>query len=182
MKKVVLLLVVLVGLPLLFAQEGGMKNCIYTGKVGFFRPSDGDLRSSLGSSWFLLGLDAEYPMAPDASWVASLEYLKKSRSGVKLEEIPLLITWRKTTVEETSSIFETREPEYFPYIGLGAGLYRLKYESPSIPSDTTWKLGFHVALGARFRSNMFSELRWNTISKWHDTNCGGYTLIFGVRF
>ncbi len=180
MKRWFVLLFVSVCVVGLWAQEEPERQLIYSGKIGIFRPSDSDLRDAVGESWFLIGLDAESPLAPDASWVYSLEYLHKSGRGGTLTEIPLLITWRKTQVSAEPSLFEQPEPQYYPYIGVGLGLYYLKAENGT--SDSTWKTGFHILAGARFPSNMFAELRWNTIGKWHDTDCGGYALMVGIRF
>lgn len=178
MKKWFVVLIVLFFVAGLWAQEG--ERLIYSGKIGIFRPSDSQLRDAVGESWFLLGLDAESPLAPDASWVYSLEYLHKSGNGVTMTEIPILVTWRKTQVSAEPSLFEQPEPQYYPYIGVGIGLYYLKVENAT--SDSTWKTGFHILVGARFHANMFAELRWSTIGKWQNTNYGGYSLMMGVRF
>lgn len=180
MKKWLIVVVALVCVVGLWAQEETGKRLTYSGKIGLFRPSDSDLRDAVGASWFLIGLDAESPIAPDASWVYSLEYLHKSGDRGTMTEIPILLTWRKTQVSAEPSLFEQSEPQYYPYIGVGVGLYYLKAENGA--SDSTWKTGLHILVGARFASNMFAELRWNTIGKWKDTDCGGYSLIFGVRF
>jgi hypothetical protein len=181
LKKLLLLSVVLLCVVGLWAQEEeGGKALVYSGKIGIFRPSDSGLRDDVGSSWFLLGIDAESPVAPDASWVYSLEYLHKSGTNGTVTEIPLLVTWKKTSVSGEPPLFGEAQPRYYPYLGVGAGLYYLKAENGT--SDSTWKTGFHILVGARFSSNMFAELRWNTISKWHDTDFGGYSLLVGIRF
>lgn len=180
MKKWFMVSVLLFCAVILMAQEGGERQLIYSGKIGIFRPNDSDLRDAVGESWFLIGLDAESPLAPDASWVYSLEYLHKSGDKGTMTEIPILLTWRKTQVSGEPTIFEQPQPTYYPYIGVGIGLYYLKAENGT--SDSTWKTGFHILVGARFSSNMFAELRWNTIGKWKDTDCGGYSLMMGIRF
>ena len=180
MKKLLLLSVVFLCVASLFAQEEGGKALIYSGKIGIFRPSDSDLKDALGESWFLLGIDAESPVAPDASWVYSVEYLHKSDTGITLTEIPLLVTWRKTSISGEPPMFGETQPQYFPYLGVGAGLYYLKAENGT--SDSTWKTGFHILVGARFSSNMFAELRWNTIDEWYDTDFGCYSLLVGIKF
>lgn len=180
MKKCLVILLVAFCVVGLMAQEEIGQQLKYSAKIGLFRPNDSDLRDALGESWFLIGLDAEKQMAPDASWVYSVEYLHKSGNGTTMTEIPLLVTWRKTQVSAEPSIFEQPEPQYYPYLGVGLGLYYLKAEDGT--SDSTWKTGFHILVGARFSSNLFAELRWNTIGKWHDTDCGGYSLMMGVRF
>jgi hypothetical protein len=179
LKKLLLLSVVFLCVASLFAQEEGGKALIYSGKIGIFRPSDSGLRD-VGSSWFLLGIDAESPVAPDASWVYSLEYLHKSDTNRTVTEIPLLVTWKKTSVSGEPPMFGEAQPKYYPYLGVGAGLYYLKDEKAT--SDSTWKTGFHILVGARFSSNMFAELRWNTISKWNGADFGGYSLLVGIKF
>lgn len=175
-----------IGLLLLFcvvglwAQGDTGKQLTYSGKIGIFRPSDSDLRDAVGSTWFLIGLDAESPAAADASWVYSLEYLHKSDSGREITEVPILVTWQKTEVSSEPSLFGQPEQEYRPYLGIGVGLYYLKADNAT--SDSTWKTGLHILVGARLPHNTFAELRWNTIGKWHGTDCGGYSLMVGLRF
>jgi len=181
LKKWFILLVVLFCVVGLWAQGEEGHRLTYAGKIGIFRPSDSDLRDTVGNTWFLLGLDAESPIAPDASWVYSLEYLHKSGNGQTVTEIPLLLTWRKTQVSAEPSLFEQPEAKYYPYFGIGVGAYYLKDEKGGT-SDSTWKTGFHILVGARFSSNLFAELRWNTIGEWKNWNWGGYSLLMGVRF
>jgi hypothetical protein len=180
LRKLLLLSIVLLCVVGLWAQEEGGKALVYSGKIGIFRPSDSGLRDDVGSSWFLLGIDAESPVAPDASWVYSLEYLHKSGSKQTVTEIPLLATWKKTSVSGEPPMFGETQPQYYPYLGVGVGLYYLKAENTT--SDSTWKTGFHILVGARFSSNMFAELRWNTLGKWNGADFGGYSLLVGIRF
>ena len=203
MRKLLLLSVVLLCVVGLWAEKEGGKAFVYSGKIGIFRPSSSDLKDAVGSSWFLFGINAERPINRDTSLVVSLEYTSKSRTSIETEpytgmpfnvkytatEMPILFTWRKALISGESSILKEDRPQNYPYFGIGAGLYSLKIEGTASAlgisfstSDDTWKIGFHILVGAQFSSNMFAELRWNTIGKWYDTDFGGYSLLVGIKF
>ncbi|MBI3922053.1 MAG: outer membrane beta-barrel protein [Armatimonadetes bacterium] len=144
------------------------------------RPTDSNVRTTLGSTWF--GGQIDYTWAqPKGDLRVGVGYSNKSNAGVKVTTVPLKATWLLPLGTDTEQ--DGKLPR--AYWGLGAGVYRVKVETPLSESST--KLGGGILLGSNFNTNWRAELGYDYVSTFSSATVGSikpgyFSLSLGYQF
>lgn len=169
-------------------------------KLGLFFPANGDLKDSVGKTWFSLGADYEFNKQGAASTsvpVAFLDYTGKGGSAtflaadgvntitadVRFNVLGIGAGIRSYGEAQNSSSVR-------PYFGAGAGLYFLSDSGSLKSTDGTsisvsnhkTSLGAKLSAGLEFGSSYVAELSYVYPGKIDGSDLSGFNLQLGAKF
>ena len=138
-----------------------------------FRPVDGDLRNVTDSNWIGAGVDIYLKKDEDdrPTRYVSLGYVSSGDGFVKGKIYPLtytIVNRRPISADRNS------------YRAIGAGIYSLKLESPSL-SRSSFKPGLNLAYGQEVKDTYFGELRVDLIPEFETFQWTSISLNIGTR-
>lgn len=171
MKKVLLPIMVIILLSIVAGSYAATTDTAkkFNIKLGVFMPSNGDVKDTLGSTWFAIqGAYSLTKTATEESFV-ELGWTGNKKDDVKGHIVPLTYT------------YEIKSPSKF-YYGGGAGIYFAKVED-DFDSESKTQFGLHALAGYDITDTIGAELRytWMT-SKFEDVRLDGLSLYLTGKF
>jgi len=155
-------------------------------KVGYFMPSDEDVKDIWGSD-FTFGLDYLWAFPPYGIGIGA-EYFSKEEKETAFG-VTAKADWSVIPLTATFLYFFPGREGFSPYIGAGIGYYLAKVEYEvgwgGIPifgvSEEESGVGFHVQGGITLGKNLFAEAKYSTADV-EGVEAGGFTILVGYRF
>lgn len=164
------------------ADSSAASKGTFSVRLGYDRPTSGDVRDAAGSS---VDLGVSYTVKPrEASRVTpriDLDYANFSKSGTKVQPISVMVNAIKPLAKEENS---------GPYVGAGVGIAHVKIDSGSgglgdlAPGDGSSgsTLTGQVLVGYNFASRFFAEGTYRAIEHRSGVDPSSALISLGVRF
>ncbi len=146
-------------------------------KLGVFLPSDGNLKSAVGKTWFSAGADYAFNKQGAGQSVmplAYVDYAGKSSHGLNVDYVGVGIGVRGYGSAPGTGTTT-------PYFGAGVGPYFLHGSGGGSSTNET-RLGGKVAVGVELQQTFLLEANYTYAGKVSGVTVDGVNFQAGVRF
>ena len=150
-------------------------------KLGGFFPTDGDIKDSIGSTFFYAGLSydvAKSKATNPALYQVYFDYATKKKDGLEFRVLGIGPAVKFLLAPATAKAQ--------PFVGAGIGYYNAKISASlgngvSV-SESKSRFGGKVFAGYQLKGGFFGEADYTYVSEIEGTKPGGFGLRAGYRF